>query len=103
MAEAWFIRIRNYLGRRLFHLAKGVSVDSLGGPSMSATLTPWILVPPYTEVFYVDEADVDVNRSGGTRWPATPGFRRPAASSPVCGGMLSRTRKWPIARLRCHG
>ena len=39
MAKAWFIRIRNYLGRRLFRLAQRVSVDAIGGPTGSFSLS----------------------------------------------------------------
>ena len=56
MAKAWFIRIRNYLGRRLFDLAKGVSVDSLGGATMSARLS---VITPHLKP---DELDVSPSR-----------------------------------------
>lgn len=39
MLKVWFVRIRNFLGRRLFRLAQRVSVDAVGGPMASASLS----------------------------------------------------------------
>ena len=39
MFRAWFVRIRNYLGKWLFRSAQRVSVVPLGGPTFSANLS----------------------------------------------------------------
>ena len=39
MVQTWLSRLRNYLGKRLFRVAQRVSVDSLGGPTMRATVS----------------------------------------------------------------
>ena len=39
MFKAWFVRIRNWLGRRLFGAAQKISVEPLGGPTVSANLS----------------------------------------------------------------
>ena len=39
MGKVRLVQLRNYLGNRLFRVAQKVSVDSLGGPTMRATLS----------------------------------------------------------------